>query len=145
MYEAVVLIHVLSGIAWVGGGMMLLVTLRDVRVKDGDDAAAQTVARVERAGPWLYNLAPWLVVVTGIAMVIVSSAWEFSQGWVYSALGLFVATGVFGGQLDKQMKALKTGQGQVTPSGLARLQRLFSIEMGILLSLVALMVLKPGV
>ncbi len=150
MYEILLFVHVLSAILWIGGVAALLWTVRDARAREGAAGADPTLERVERL-LMVYIAGPLLVVVSGIAMVIVSDAWSFSQPWVYLALGLFVVgAAVFStaSGAETQIKAARAA-GTVASAEYAGLQSRFLNRSGlataILAAVVILMVFKPGI
>ena len=150
MYEFLLFIHVLSAIIWIGGVVALLLTVRDARAREGAAGADPALERVERLLT-VYVAGPLLVVASGIAMVIQSDAWSFSQPWVYLALGLFVVgSGVFGtaSGTERQIKAARAA-GTIGSDEYAILQSRFLSRAGlataILAAVVVLMVFKPGI
>ncbi len=145
MYELLVLIHILSGIAWVGGGFLFMLGIKGIRDSEGHEAAERTMARLEKASA-VTNWAPLLVFATGITMVAVSDAWAFSQIWVYVSLALFVVVLILGAgvadRLEKQMKQARQ-DGKHNPELLDRFVRVGFAEMVFFAGIVFLMVYKP--
>ena len=145
MYEFLVVVHILSAIAWVGGGLLVMVSLRSIRNSEGHPAAERTLLRLEKASAVL-NPAPFLLVATGIAMVVMSNAWAFSQVWVYVSLGLFVLALFLGGGIaDGAGKQILRAQeeGSSAPRQLDRLIRVGFLEVVVMIGVVFLMVYKP--
>ena len=146
MYEALLVVHVLSGFAWVGGGFVLMLGARNIKAADGQEAVDQMVGAFEKTTTLLFTIAPLLVLATGIAQVAMSSQHEFSQLWIILALVLFVVTGIMGGGIggrwEKQMKEARE-DGRSLPDIFDRWLRLGWIEMLVLAVIVALMVYKP--
>ena len=95
MYELLVVIHILSAIAWVGGAFLFMIGLRGIRKAEGDEVAEATLDRLEKASAIITPTA-FLLLGTGIAMVAIDDAWSFSQVWVYLALALFVVVLILG-------------------------------------------------
>jgi uncharacterized membrane protein len=146
MYELLVVVHILSGMAWLGGASVMLLGLRGIRTTEGHIAADRTMASLDKTMGWIFGLAPFLLIATGVTMVAVREAWRFSQMWVYLAIFLFVAAAILGGvlgdRLEKQMKQARE-DGTTAPAAFDRFLRLGSIEMAILPAIVFLMVYKP--
>lgn len=146
MYEAIVIVHILSGFAWVGGGFVLMLGARNIKAADGQANADSMVEAFEKTTALLFAIAPILVLATGIAQVVMKTSYDFSQLWIILAIVLFVATaimgGAIGGRWEKQMKAARE-DGRSLPDLFDRWLRLGWIEMVILAAIIALMVYKP--
>ncbi len=146
MYEALLVVHILSGFAWVGGGFVLMLGARNIKAADGQEAVDQMVGSFEKTTTLLFNIAPILVLATGVAQVAMRSSYDFSQLWIILAIVLFVATaimgGAIGGRWEKQMKAARE-DGRSLPDLFDRWLRLGWIEIVVLAAIVALMVYKP--
>ncbi len=145
VYELLVVIHILSGIAWVGGGFLFMLGVRGIRNSEGHEAAERTMVRLEKASA-VINPAPLLMLATGITMVAVNDAWAFSQIWVYVSLALFVVVLILGaGVEDRLMKQMKQARqdGEHNPELLDRFVRVGFAEMVFFVGIVALMVYKP--
>jgi len=145
VYELLVVIHILSGIAWVGGGFLFLLGVRGIRNSEGHEAAERTMGRLEKASA-VINPAPLLVLATAITMVAVNDAWAFSQIWVYVSLALFVVVLLLGaGVEDRLMKQMKQArqEDRHDPELLDRFVRVGFVEMLFFAGIVFLMVYKP--
>jgi uncharacterized membrane protein len=145
VYELLVVIHILSGIAWVGGAFLFMLGVRGIRNSEGHVAAERTMARLEKASK-LMNPAPFLVLATGITMVAVNDAWAFSQIWVYASLALFAVVltlgAVFEEGLQKRMDQARK-EGRHEPELLDRFIRVGFSDMAFFAGIVVLMVYKP--
>jgi uncharacterized membrane protein len=145
------LLHILSAIVWLGGGLMLLLVATYVRSRREPEA----VRLFSRLLPFaaLRSLTPAVVVllVTGVWLVLAGVGWSFSQLWVQLALGLFALAFLIGaaymsrvaGQLERVAKAEVLDQRDAS-AVLARWQLGYGL---ILLALVVAawdMVFKPG-
>lgn len=53
---------------------------------------ARTMTENEWLDDWIFTPAPLLVIATGITMAIMNDAWDFSQPWVYLAMGLIATS-----------------------------------------------------
>lgn len=145
MYESLVLLHVLAGFAWVGGGFMLVLGTRTIRRANGHDAVDEMLARMEKAANYVFSVTPVLVIVTGVTMVLASDAWSFSQTWAYLAIALFVVAAVLGGASDRMEKRIKTAreEGAVASDAIDRYLNLGVLEMVVLVGIISLMVYRP--
>lgn len=82
-YRVVLLIHILAGIAWLGGGLAIWVTQQRA-LRAGGRAALDRVRRdLAWADTWLAIPSPLLVVATGIAMVLSAPGWRLTQTWIW--------------------------------------------------------------
>jgi len=91
------LVHVLSAMVWVGGGLML--SLIGARARSSSDPRA--IADFARLLPFvgIRVLMPSviLVLLTGVGLVLADSEFRFSQLWVLLALALFAVAFLIGG------------------------------------------------
>jgi uncharacterized membrane protein len=147
MYEALVLVHVLSAMVWVGGGFVLMTVERHAQKTGGQTMLVRTMADLEWVDDWIFTPAPLLVIASGVTMVILSDAWAFSQPWIYLALALIVIEFVAG---YRDLDRLKKGReaGVETPEFAAALKaymRFAPLAIALLGAVVVLMVFKPGV
>jgi len=148
MYKALLIVHILGAITWVGGGVFSTTTSR-AALRTGEGLAA--VARREAwAGTRLFGPAAGLTLLAGIGLVISSDVWAFGQTWVWLSLTLvaisFVVGGAFYGPTWKRMLDLDNDD----PAGadLARLRSLVAnvsvADLTMMVVVVVLMVTKPG-
>lgn len=151
MYRLLILIHILAGITWIGGGLTQQLAVIQARKRGGSAEADAQITGLEWMERFIYVPAPILVLLTGVTMVIVDDGWSFSQMWVYLALGLIVVAGVLGGavggQLEKQMTDLRTGGEVSGPAYAETLRKTLNtgwLELAVMVALVTLMVYKPG-
>ena len=145
MYQFLLVIHIVSAIAWLGGAMVLLWAFRAIRVAEGDVVADRAWSQMERTTR-IFNPAPFLVVATGLVMVVTSDAWSFSQPWIYLAVVFFVVSLLLGaGFADRWVKQMEAARerGEVASELFDRFLRLGAIELAILIGIVFLMVYKP--
>jgi uncharacterized membrane protein len=142
-YQLFLVVHILAGMAWLGGGLVIQITgLRALRL--GGRPAVDRVRRdLSWADTWLAIPAPLLVVGTGIAMVVVDTGWQFGQTWILIAtatVGVYQALALtLGARLYAQQE---TGLGDQPTRALLRLG---NVLLALLTGIVVLMVFKPGV
>lgn len=143
MYEAVVTLHILSGMAWVGGLMVYSIAAPTMRRERGVARATANIERMDKATIWL-AITPFLVIGTGITQVLMSDQHDWSDLWIMLAIGLVVTSFAVGGTNDYLWrKSLKKAEAEVDPSAYDRLVRLAWLETLVLLTVVILMVTKP--
>src|SRR5215204_4953292 len=96
LYDYLLLLHILAGMVWVGGGV-LLAALASRAVRDPDPGAvARFIGNLRVIGPLVLAPATVAVVGFGVWLVLDSAAWGFDQFWVQVALALFTAAFVVG-------------------------------------------------
>ena len=151
MYEILIVLHILAGIAWVGGGLTQQLAVQQAHKSGGPRGADQQMVAMAWMERYIYMPAPILVLLTGITMVAVRDAWGFSQPWVYLALTLLVLAGILGGavgsKLEKRMEALREEDRVDSPDYeqvLAKALNSGWLELVIMVCIVVLMVYKPG-
>jgi uncharacterized membrane protein len=96
LYDYLLLLHILAGMVWVGGGV-LVAALASRALRDPDPGAvARFIGNLRVIGPLVLAPATVAVVGFGVWLVLDSAAWGFDQFWVQLALVLFVAAFVIG-------------------------------------------------
>lgn len=147
LYSIFKLLHVITSIAWVGGGMTLLASAI-FNVRDSGPAAAirSTQAIGSLAMRWFLP-ASGLTLVFGVITTIIGGLW--SEAWVILGLVGFAAT-FLTGHFILRVKSQKMGalmkdgrEAEAVTEGLALL-RVSKFDYAVILLVVAAMVLKPG-
>jgi uncharacterized membrane protein len=86
-FELLAMLHGLGVIAWVGGGLALLV-LHALAVRADDyDALATAVRQSRMLGAYLYGPASIVTAATGIVLVATEVAFNFSDLWILIGIG----------------------------------------------------------
>jgi uncharacterized membrane protein len=145
------LVHVLSAMVWVGGGLMLSVI--GVRARSSSDP--KVIADFARILPFvgIRVLMPSviLVLLTGVGLVLADAEFHFSQFWVLLALALFAVAFLIGAvylsRVAVQLDRVIAGQGQAATGAAALLNRWlvgYWAVLFVLLVAVWDMVFKPG-
>ena len=142
---ALLVVHILAAMAWVGGGLVIQFTERRVFWLGGRPAVDRVRADLAWADTWLAIPAPLLVVGTGIAMVAVTPGWRFTQTWIWMSLVAVVLYQVLaftvGTRIYRQLETTPQ-DGAAKPA--RSLLKLGSLLLSVLVGVVFLMVLKPG-
>jgi uncharacterized membrane protein len=148
-YELALFIHILAAIVWVGGALAIQVLA--IRTVGRDDALeiAQFASDAEFVGMRIFMPASLVVVLAGGWMVY-DGPWSLSDGWLGTALGLFLLSFITGaGFLGPESGRISAGtaeRGAADPDVQRRIRRVLlvsRIELIWLLAIVALMVFKP--
>jgi uncharacterized membrane protein len=90
------LAHILGAIIWVGGGIML--SLVGVRARQSEDPSfiREFARMLSYVGLRVLTPAVVAVLVSGVWLVLVDSAWNFAQLWVLFGLGAFILAFLIG-------------------------------------------------
>ncbi len=142
------LLHILSAIVWVGGGLILSVIASRVRRSDDPRAIPDFAQTLSYVGIRVLMPAVIGTLVFGVWMVLENAAWNFRQFWVLFAIGLFVLAFLVGavylGRLGTQL--LRLGPDDVASARLLLGRWLIGYRIVLLLLLIAVwdMVFKPG-
>jgi uncharacterized membrane protein len=146
-YGILKLLHVLSAIVWMGGGIALTIVL--LRVLGTRDRAtlAQLVPQVAKFMGSVGGPASGLLLLTGIAMVFAGKL-TFKAPWIGLGFGGIIVLGAYGGLvMSKRMEALeraaKGGDDAVLAGAGAKVRQSSMILISIMAAIVAVMVLKP--
>jgi hypothetical protein len=144
-YQVVLFIHILAGIAWLGGGLAIGVTQQRALGAGGRAAFDRVRRDLAWADTWLAVPAPLLVVATGIAMVVGSPGWRFSTTWIWMTIAILIAYQGLAFTVGARLyRRLETGEGAKVGNPEVSLIRLGRLLLFMLVAIVALMVFKPG-
>jgi uncharacterized membrane protein len=148
LYEALLFVHILGAMVWVGGSIMLsFISARVERSGDtGFRARFATAAGV--VGP-VIGASSGLVLAAGIGMVLESDAVRLSQPWVWLGVAGFALSGLLGayfGPASKRMvAALEAGNVAEADRQAKTFNLMSKLSLLLLILIVADMVFKPGV
>ena len=108
MEETLLVIHIVSAAAWIGGSMFLgFAGPRMARA--GGPAAGAWVGVALAAASRFFTPAALLTAASGVTMVFVLDEWDWSQAFVWIGLGVFVlALAVALGNNVPAMKAARS-------------------------------------
>ena len=112
-YEIYLLLHVVSVIVWLGGGIMVQLFAMRV-IGTNDDERLLVCARDMEVVNRVFPIAGVSTLVWGVLMVLESPAWEFEQAWIVLgflgvALGAVLGSVVYGPRLRAGIEMLATG------------------------------------
>jgi uncharacterized membrane protein len=151
-YRILLLVHILAGMAWVGGAIVIQATLAAARRSQPPEGVDRVMRSFAWADTWLALGAPLVVVITGVAMVLINGAWSFEQAWILGSIGLVVIYEVIamtvGARLYRQVEDARA-QGHLDTAEHTKTMRtwgrLGALLLAMLVAIVGLMVLKPGI
>ena len=151
-YSALLFVHVLSAVVWVGGACTVQVyALRALRTDDAVKVAS-FASDTEFVGTRVFIPASLILLVSGMLTLRDSGGlWSYSQGWVQFglaviAVSIVVGIGYLGPEAGRIARATDAG-GVESPEVQQRIRRIFlvsRIELVLLLAVVFDMVVKPG-
>jgi uncharacterized membrane protein len=142
-------VHVTGAVLWVGGGLTLtILALRAERARDPQEMA--TIARQAAfVGERVFAPVGLLVLLAGIGMVVNLNI-DWSTSWIVAGLVGYAITFLTGllvlSPMAKRVGKLMETKGAEAPQTQEAIQRILLIarvDVGVLLLVVAVMVLKP--
>ena len=149
-YELLKFLHVGGAIAWVGGGLGLLLLTRRL-VAAGDHAGVLALSRQSKAiGNVLFVPASLVTVASGITLVALEAGLAFTDLWILIGFGGIAASGaaqmVVAAPAESAFVTATADYGLDSPQVAAAARRLGlgnSLDVGLLLIVVWVMVAKP--
>jgi hypothetical protein len=149
-YKALLAIHILAAVIWVGGGMMITMQAERARQARNDQEFVSVALQAEFWGTRVFIPTSLVLVACGFGMIGVGHI-GFSHpfidigltGWVIS----FVIGAGFLGPQSVKLKELLTTEGAITPvvkAHVARILWVARVDLVILFAVIVAMVAKPG-
>lgn len=150
-YELLKFVHILAAAIWIGGVLMMQAfSLRAVRTRDQAQMAT-VAASIGELSKKIMLPASLTVVVVGF-LLIWDGPWTLGMEWVWMSLILYAVSFVLGiGYFEpegRRIAALLEGGGGDSSEVQARITRslrLSHLDLLLLISILFLMVTKPGV
>lgn len=150
--ELLAMLHGLGVIAWVGGGLALLV-LHVVAVHADDHDGLATAVRQSRVlGACLYGPTSLLTAATGIVLVATEDAFNFTDLWILIGIGGVLVSiplqVIVADRARSRYLALRADQGNdhaILRASARLLTLINAADIAILLIVVWVMYAKPGV
>jgi len=151
LYEVLKFLHIICAIIWVGGAVITQVDAARVIATDDGDKMADFAGQAQWISTRVFMPASGVLVLLGVWMVFIASAWSFGQTWVLLALAAFaysfISGAAFLGPESGRIKKLTAEKGPSDPEVKARIARILKfsrIELVVLILIVLDMVVKPG-
>jgi uncharacterized membrane protein len=149
VYQALLYLHILSGVTWVGGSFYAQLLAISASRADDPYELPRLGERFEFLGTRVFVPAAALLLVSGTVMT--AQAWSFGQTWIVVSIGLWVLSAVAGAiylaPRAKRARQLFEAEGPTSDAARQLTARLFLVSRIELLSfaaIIALMVFKPG-
>jgi len=147
LHNLLLFVHLLAATAWIGGSILLVILGRRT-LRMGDRGAILGIAKTsEFASRVILFPGGVITLLAGIGLVLESSVWEFTMGWVIFAIVIVLASAALGMAFyPRQLAALeRVGSPDAEVSRkVLRILNVSSIETVALLAVVWAMVFKPG-
>jgi uncharacterized membrane protein len=149
--EWLLFLHILFGITWVGGTIMLQVLgFRASRSSDPKQTV-EFLGTADFAGRYVFNVAGILTAAFGIWLVIDSDFIGFDEAWISFALTIVILSALLGmffyGPRGKKALAIADERGPEDPEFGSLMQGIVvvsRVELVLLLAVVWAMVFQPG-
>ena len=149
LYDLLLFGHILAAMVWLGGGLMLVFVARRARASDDPRTIGEFARSLSYLGPRVLAPAVIGVLVSGVALVLDSAAWDFAQAWVLIAIGLFAVAFLVGAvYLSRVALQLERSGGNDATLSRSLLDRWligYAVVLSVLVLIAADMVFKPGV
>lgn len=151
MYDWLKSIHVLSAVIWVGGAFTLQFLATRIDAAGDQAQMASFASNAEWFGKRIFMPASIIVLISGI-WAVDEGGWSFGDFWVlWGLIGIAfsaIVGAAFLGPESGRIGKIVAERGVDDPEAVARRRRIFvvsRIELVILLTIVFVMVTKPGV
>lgn len=148
MYDLLLIIHILAAMVWIGGGIYAMLESR--RLGDDRGKLADYLNHADWVGTRVFGPAAFVTLLAGIGMVVSSDGWSFGQLWIWLAIGLFavslaIGAGYYGPTYARIRTLMASGDDAELQQVRKRLDLVTQIDAVILVTVVVLMVTKPGI
>jgi hypothetical protein len=93
MRNFLLFLHIVGAAGWLGGGLYGFQTYPQI-ARIGPPVGGDALKELEKRGRMYFGMTSGLVLVTGVALVLTSDAFGWTDGFVLVGLGAFVLSGV---------------------------------------------------
>jgi uncharacterized membrane protein len=150
-YELLKSVHVLSAIAWVGGGIFVQIYVTRLSRADQPERLAGFARDLEVLGNRVFAPASILVLIMGLLMVFLTDGLHITDLWIILGLVGIANTIVIGivflgpeaGRLGRMLAERDPSDAELQQR-IARIFTISRIDLAVLLAVVVIMVFKPG-
>lgn len=150
-YELLVSLHILAVAVWVGSATIYLILHQYLHAKVSRAEMFAVLHHTDRVAPFVFLPSIILTLTAGILLVVTEEAWSFSDLWVSLGLGglltAFVLGFISGVPMAASLARLEGSVGLEAPEVTEASRRILLVsyvELVVLVSVVAVMVWKPG-
>jgi uncharacterized membrane protein len=149
LYQALVFVHILMAVVWVGGAVtMQALAVRAQRSPEPGETA-RLFSDVEWIGTRMFMPSSLILLGAGVWAVL-EGPWELSQGWISAGFAVwflsFAVGAGFMGPESGRIKALVREHGPLDDQVKARINRVLlvsRVELVLLIAIIYIMVAKP--
>jgi uncharacterized membrane protein len=146
MRNFLLFLHILGAAGWLGGGLYGFQAYTQI-ARIGPPAGGDALKELEKRGRMYFGVTSGLVLVTGVALVLTSDAFGWTDGFVLVGLGAFILSGVVQSLVGKKANERLT-EAATTGSGIEPAVRSWQFasvwDLAILFVVVWAMVTKIG-
>jgi uncharacterized membrane protein len=149
MYQALLYVHIVCAVIWVGGAFAIQALAIVVSRSDDPLELPRLGRNLEFVGLRVFAPAAALLFLSGAVMTLQN--WTFGRTWIAVSVGLWVLSAVIGaaylGPRSKRVAALFAAEGPSSVAARKLIAQMFLVSRLELLSfavVIALMVFKPG-
>ena len=146
MRNFLLFLHILGAAGWLGGGLYGFQTFTQV-ARIGPPAGGDSLKELEKRGRVYFGVTSGLVFLSGVALVLTSDAFGWTDGFVLIGLGAFILSGVVQSLVGKKANERLT-EAATTGSGIEPAVRSWQFasawDLAILFVVVWAMVTKIG-
>jgi uncharacterized membrane protein len=150
LYEALLFVHIVGAIVWIGGAVMHLALMQLAKRSGSRADMVKLLGYDDRLGPVLYVPAGLVVLLAGIGLVL-EGGWEWDQGWIIAGLVLLGVAYVGGAAYflpaGKRLQRALASDGEESEAVeriVVEIERVAKLDLVILLAAVYVMIAKPG-
>lgn len=148
MEDIVLYVHILCGAIWIGGGAVSIILLS--AAKNLGNAQSKPILEIlSNLGKFLFAPASFLVLFSGLGLIHLGE-WSFSDLWITLAFTGFIVSAILGAVFHpragkKAIAATESTQPNELAKALSSWLIIGYIDLAVILSVLAVMVFKPGV
>ena len=150
VYEALLFVHVLAAVTWVGGALMHVALMSLARRSGEREHMVWLLRYDDRLGPLLYLPAGLVVLAAGIGLTL-EGPWQFDDGWIIAGLVLF-GLALFGGAAffipaGRRLHRAAAAHGETSDEVMRLVQlieRVAVVDLLVLVAAIYVMTAKPG-
>lgn len=148
MHTALLVIHILSVVVWLGAGIGAAY-LGPRFVNEGGNLALTWMRTADSMGPKLYGPASGLTLLSGIGLVLTTEAYSFGSWFVILGMAVWVAVaignGAYAGPREKKaLESFESGDDHTGQETFRKLNPFIAIEFVLLVAVVIAMVYRWG-
>jgi uncharacterized membrane protein len=128
MRNFLLFLHILGAAGWLGGGLYGFQTYTQI-ARIGPPTAGDALKELEKRGKMYFGVTSGLVLVSGVALVLTSDAFGWTDGFVLIGLGAFILSGVVQSLVGKKANE-RLNEAATTGSGIEPAVRFWQIAAG---------------